>query len=143
MKAFLKKIPLEIYKKQVYVLWGIKKENKKFFQKAINKIASSHDKTSLHEYLNKFYENEDYDKVGGRNGDGYLPYGNQIVSIVAQKKCPLANHIGVLSHELNHATYHILDGIGVKYSEDDHSHEPFTYLQEYLLNEVLEVVFAK
>ena len=46
-------------------------------------------------------------------------------------------NIGVLVHELFHATHRILEYFDVKFTSDNH--EPFAYLMEYLFNECIKI----
>jgi hypothetical protein len=45
--------------------------------------------------------------------------------------------IGILAHELFHATHRILEYFGVEFTSKNH--EPFAYLLEYLMNECIKL----
>jgi hypothetical protein len=47
------------------------------------------------------------------------------------------SEIGVLAHELFHATHRILEYFGVEFTSKNH--EPFAYLLEYLMNECIKL----
>ena len=47
--------------------------------------------------------------------------------------------IGLLAHELFHATHRILEYFGVQFTRDNH--EPFAYLMEYLVNECVKLKY--
>ena len=62
--------------------------------------------------------------ISKRCGDFYL--------YIDLKDCS----IGLLAHELFHATHRILEYFGVEFTRDNH--EPFAYLMEYLVNECIK-----
>jgi hypothetical protein len=45
--------------------------------------------------------------------------------------------MGLLAHELFHATHRILEYFGVEFTRDNQ--EPFAYLMEYLVNECIKL----
>lgn len=63
--------------------------------------------------------------ISKRSGDFYLYIDLQYCSI------------GLLAHELFHATHRILEYFGVEFNRDNH--EPFAYLMEYLVNECIKL----
>jgi len=63
--------------------------------------------------------------ISKRSGDFYL--------YIDLKNCSM----GLLCHELFHATHRILEYFGVEFNKDNH--EPFAYLIEYLVNECIRL----
>ena len=63
--------------------------------------------------------------ISQRSGDFYLYIDLQYGSM------------GLLAHELFHATHRILEYFGVEFTRDNH--EPFAYLMEYLVNECIKL----
>jgi hypothetical protein len=77
-------------------------------------------------------QDDDYDitstescLISKRSGDFYL--------YIDLKDCSM----GLLAHELFHATHRILEYFGVEFNKDNH--EPFAYLIEYLVNECIKL----
>lgn len=127
-----------VYRKRIYTFWYVHRDNRAFFENAIAKTAHSDDTAALLEMVKYYYESDYIEKCGGVTNDGGLPYGSQAVFVFRQdSRVSLAQYIACLSHEFNHVTYSILDRVGVKYCAEDRSHEPYTYYQEFLLNDVL------
>lgn len=63
--------------------------------------------------------------ISKRSGDFYLFIDLEYCSI------------GLLAHELFHATHRILEYFGVEFTRDNH--EPFAYLMEYLMDECIKL----
>lgn len=63
--------------------------------------------------------------ISKRSGDFYL--------YIDLKDCSM----GLLAHELFHATHRILEYFGVEFTSKNH--EPFAYLMEYLVNECIKL----
>lgn len=135
------KIVDPIYRKNIFIFWMVKDTNKKFFQKAIKKIVDKEEQVAILRALDTFYEEQEKGRSAGYCMWDLTEFGSCAVFVNYQfKETDLPIYLAALSHELNHATFHILDRVGVKYLTNDQAHEPFTYYQEFLMTSALRAI---
>lgn len=116
----IKNIPCDIYKRDIQVFLGSHEEFVK--------------------YANKYIKNDGLLDVinNGYQGAADFYYGSLGESIIRLDKLPTTpKEIGIAGHEALHATMHILDYCGVKYTPEE-GNEAFTYLHEWILTNILE-----
>ena len=116
--AKIKTIPCDIYRRNVQVFLGSHEEFRNYVK---NKLK---DKGLL----------DVVDDGEPGIGDYYFNSDSMIIRIGGFPTTPA--EIGVASHEALHATMYILDWANVKY-EQNGSNEAFTYLQEWILTNIL------
>ena len=116
--AKIKNIPCDIYRWNVNVFLGSHEEFRNYVK---NKLK---DKGLL----------DVVDDGEPGIGDYYFNSDSMIIRIGGFPTTPA--EIGVASHEALHATMYILDWANVKY-EQNGSNEAFTYLQEWILTNIL------
>lgn len=75
----------------------------------------------------------------GRSADGkYMMFSNDI-SLIRLPWIPKTPYqLGVLVHEITHATFAILSKVGMALS--DYSEEAYTYLLQYIFNRILTYI---
>ena len=73
----------------------------------------------------------------GKNWAMIFPTGQTIIRLAKVPVEPF--DLGVLAHEIFHATCYILDRMGVGFSEE--SNEVFAYIIQYLTQEALSEIF--
>jgi len=66
----------------------------------------------------------------------FIPFEGAHLLIRCKHKLKKPSHIGILSHEVLHATIYILHRAGFRLTK--HSEEAFTYLQEYIVTQILK-----
>lgn len=116
--AKIKTIPCDIYRWDVNVFLGSHEEFRKYVEKKLK------DKSLL----------DVVDDGEPGIGDYYFNSDSMIIRIGGFPTTPA--EIGVAAHEALHATMYILDWANVKY-EQNGSNEAFTYLQEWILTNIL------
>ena len=117
--AKMKSIPCDIYRWNVNVFLGSHEEFRNYVK---NKLK---DKSLL----------QVVDEEEPGIGDYYFTGGKMIIRIGEFPTTP--TEIGIAAHEALHATMYILDWANVKY-EQNGSNEAFTYLQEWILTNILD-----
>lgn len=125
--AKVKYIPIDIYKRYIYIFIGSLDEFKSWVQKEYN---NDEEKAFVSMVMN-IKEDEigmasfNWDRIGGTG----------VVLIPKYPKTPKGR--AALGHELLHATFFIIDLCRVEYIEQGNN-EAFTYLFEYLERNALE-----
>ena len=123
--AKFKSINLEIYKRDLTVFIGSHEEFKEWIKKCdfpeiwntiITQILKSDDNAEA----SYWYNNID---------------GNGIIELHYHPKSP--KEIAIAAHECLHATIRVLSFIGIPCFENE-ANEPYTYLLEYILEQVLD-----
>lgn len=126
-KAVVKYIPVDVYKRGIYVLIGSLKDLKYF----VDREYTADEQTEFLEMvLNLKEENIGYASFN------YDSEGGGIVLIPIEPKTPV--EVAALVHELLHATFHILNYCRVEYCYDGNN-EHFTYVLEWLTRNALNV----
>lgn len=126
-KAEVKCIPVDIYKRYIYVFIGTLGEFKSWVKT-----------TYTYDIEKQFVEmilGLTEDSIGMASFNWDLAGGTGAVLIPKMPKNP--EEIAALTHELMHATFWILDFCHVDYDSNG-SNEAFTYLMEYLTRNALE-----
>lgn len=118
-------IPMKVYPFTLILsINDSKKEVKRFFKE--NKLKCKHD---------CFIKNSDAI---------FIKFANNQFFIRIKNWKNKSKQIGLLSHELLHCTFSVMNEIGVRYS--DESEEAYTYFFQYLLEQSLkeiEKIFGK
>lgn len=123
--AKYKNIHIDIYKRDITVFigshsefmeWIKNNEPSEKWENLIQLIINSDDSAEASFWRNTF------------NGNG-------IIELQSHPKS--SSEIATAAHECLHAVMHILSFVGVSYIEGD-SNEPYTYLLEYLLENILD-----
>ena len=125
--AKIKYIPIDIYKRYIYVFIGYLHEFKSWVQKEYN---SDKEKAFVSIVMSL---KEDKIGMASFNWDGVG--GTGVVLIPKYPKSPQER--AALGHELLHATFFIMDLCHVEYIENSNN-ESFTYLFKYLERNALE-----
>jgi len=68
----------------------------------------------------------------------FIPFESGNILIRCKHKLNKPKQIGILTHEVLHATIYILDRAGIKLTK--HSDEAYTYLQEYIVTQILKQI---
>lgn len=122
--AKYKIIPIDLYKRDITVFIGTHDDFKEW-------IAQYNVPTSWEQLVENIVDSDDSALASywynNKNGNG-------IIELPWHPKS--AYEISVASHEALHATFHTLDYIGIEYVVNG-SNESFTYLHEYILNNIL------
>lgn len=114
-------IPIDIYHHKIHFIIGNSKQALKVLEK----------KTSKANVIE--LKNKDMSLY-----DGYyylLPNGDSFIWI--RENLDSKDFFGIIAHEALHATFSILDIVGIKLSVE--SEEAFTYLHEYIFNALIWV----
>lgn len=117
--AKIKTIPCDIYRRDVQVFLGSHEE----FRKYVEKKLKDKDLLSV------------VDSESPGVGDFYFGPDQAIIRIGELPKTPA--QIACASHEAIHAATHILNWVDMKYGEKS-AEEALTYLQEWILTNILE-----
>lgn len=121
-KAKWKYIRADVYRRGITIFIGSREELNKFVEKAFKGMP-------------KFIEDVKESDGSHSLGTTWVEEGGQsLIWIPKFPKTP--TQIGNLSHEILHATFALLDYVGVEYRYDG-PNEPYTYLQEYFLVKAL------
>ena len=129
MKAKVKYIPIDVYKRCIYVFAG----NLDMF-KAWVKATYIHDEEK--DFVDMVL-NLDEDSIGMASFNRDSLGGTGAVLVPKMPKTP--KELAALVHELMHATFWILDLCHVDYDPKG-SNEAFTYLMEHLTRNALEEI---
>lgn len=127
--AKVKYIPIDIYKRCIYVFIGNLDEFKSWVQKEYN---NDEEKTFVSMVMNL-----KEDEIGMASFNWDMIGGTGVVLIPKYPKTPEEH--AALGHELLHATFFIMDLCHVEYIEHGNN-EAFTYLFEHLERNALENV---
>lgn len=118
-----KYIRADVYKRGITVYVGPKESLPDFVEKAF-----SENKKLIEEV-------KEHTKSSGVEATTYLEEGGQ--SLIWVPKFPKnPKQIAIMAHEILHATFVLLDHVGVEYRYEG-PNEPYTYLFEYFLNRAL------
>ena len=126
-KAVVKYIPVDVYKRGIYVLIGSLKDLKYF----VDREYTADEQTEFLEMVLNLKE----ESIGYASFN-YDSEGGGIVLIPKVPKTP--KEVAALVHELLHATFHILNYCGVEYCYDGNN-EHFTYVLEWLTRNALNM----
>ena len=123
--AKFKHIRIELYKRDITVFIGSHEEFKEWTKKCV----FSEDWNTI---ITQILESDD-------NAEASYWYndinGNGIIELHYHPKSP--EEIGIVAHECLHATIRVLSFIGIPCFENE-ANEPYTYLLEYILEQVLD-----
>lgn len=126
--AKFKFIEVGIYKRGIHVFIGNHRDFKRWVAEY---FADDDEYQGLIDYVQEVDKNDALASFwyNGNTGDG-------IIEIPKFPRTP--KEIAYCAHECLHATFHMLDYVGIEYDKDD-SGEAHTYLLEYLLKNLLEI----
>lgn len=126
--AKYKYIPIDIYKRGIYVFIGNHKEFKRW-------VTEYFDDDPKYKGLIEYVQDLERDNAlasfwyNSKTGDG-------IIEIPKMPRTP--SEIAYCTHECLHAAFHVLDYIGVEY-ESNGNNESFTYMLEHLVKNLLDI----
>ena len=121
-------ILIPIYGRKLVFIYG---DDFKWFKKKFKKDLHTKDvKKELKSYLNLFKQLQ----KDPSNGSYCIHDGLKVIHVKEIKDLPRL--MSVISHEVLHCVVDIMDEVGVKLS--DESQEAYTYLQGYLVQEIIE-----
>lgn len=123
--AKYKIIRIELYKRDITVFIGSHEEFKEW-------IKTNDCPKTWSNIINEILESDDNAEASYWHNS---VNGNGIIELHYHPKFP--EEIGVAAHECLHATMRILSFIGIPCFENE-SNEPYTYLLEYILEQVLD-----
>ncbi len=121
--AKFKTIDIELYKRDITIFIGSHYEFKDWLLQY--KVP-----TSWEQLIESIIESDD----SALASYWYNKYGNGIIELPWHPKS--SYEISVAAHEALHATFRVLDYVGVEYVINS-SNESFTYLHEYILEKIL------
>lgn len=133
------RIDVDIYEKLVFLVYWYENSEESYFRKAMKRVGMSQKDIDY-----TMEETKDGKEFSGRCV--HLPSGNQVIIIMNEHyndgTIDELSIVSVLGHEVQHATYFILDKVGVVF-HDGGSNESFTYLQEFILMACMQKIVIK
>lgn len=127
--AQYKYIPCDIYKSGIHVFVGTVEEFGKWMTLYFNQ---DEDEKNFAQETQRWIDDG---KCGAASFHYCTDTGDGVILIPSLPKFP--KNLALLSHECLHATFFIMDRCSVEYYSGS-SNEPFTYLHEHLMRNVLE-----
>ena len=128
-----KYIHCDVYKRGVSVFIGDCTSLKKWARK----FCKEPNEQDMVDFINRSCSDTEYERLDVASRNYTSDSGQCIIHLPKFSFKYDIWEISNLSHELLHATTHILDFVGVEYRYGG-SNEPYTYLHEYLLKQALE-----
>lgn len=123
--AKYKVINIDLYRRDITVFIGSHEE----FKDWVTSIAAP---KSWEQLIESVVYSDD-DSIGSYWYN--INNGNGIIELPKHPKTP--EEIATASHEALHATFRLLDYVGVEYMRNG-SNEPFTYTLEYIVNGIMD-----
>ena len=123
--AKYKNIRIELYKRDITVFIGSHEEFKKW-------IKTNDCSETWSNIISQILESDDNAEASYWHDD---IKGNGLIELHYHPKSP--EEVAVAAHECLHATMRILSFIGIPCFENE-ANEPYTYLLEYILEQVLD-----
>lgn len=123
--AKYKCIRIELYKRDITVFIGSHEEFKEW-------IKTNDCTETWRDIINQILESDDNAEASYRHN---AIDGNGIIELHYHPKSP--KEIAIAAHECLHATMRVLSFIGIP-CFDNEANEPYTYLLEYILEQVLD-----
>ena len=129
MRAKVKYIPCDIYKRGVSVFIGTLDQ----FKSWVKKNYTVKDEQDFVEMVQDLEE----DGIGLASFNYDWKNGQGVVLMSEHPQTP--KEVAALAHEMMHATFFIMDFCNIEYNKETNN-EPFTYLHEHLMRNALEYV---